>query len=423
MEQMEHMKYWSEETNPETGARFECVRSMLPNGSNGKADTEALLNSPFGEVLTEAMKVKFAVENDPFGPEFMSYFRSCGLEPEMHDADDYFTRWVTYTPLEAFTEAGRGKKYPLVIYDMPLPSDVAQFEFRMGLEHEAGRDKFIIANIQNTNWDNVSRMIDRMIDECPVDRERVYITGFSYGGYQATATYMRVPWKFAGCAPCGNDIWRAWDNWRVEYTEDEINTLRHLLVPFVQIVGEFEASNFVPLNDWSPRSHDQPKIKPRGKQGPANPDYDERREPCVCPQRRDANGHIINTPVSMMPHPEEGEDKHLWALGHLNKRLWTLGCAPRDIDKCLSYLNTPEDELHHLLGFYADKEEICSIMGHKHYIANMYNADGLNTFRFIVWANGFHNIPVTMGKLIWDFFKQFRRDGATGKIVYDVYKA
>ena len=424
MEYMEHMKYWSEETNPETGARFEYMRQMLPNGSNGKANTEALLNSEFGAVWTESMKVRFECENEPFGPRFMEYFESLGLKPEMHDAEDYFTRWTTYTPVEAFTEEGKGKKYPVVIYNNPLPSDVAQFEFRMGLEKEAGRDKFIICNIQNTNWENVSHMIDRLIDECPVDRERVYITGFSYGGYQSTAAYLRVPWKFAACAPCGNDIWREWDNWRVAYTDDEVETLRHVLVPFVQMVGEFEASNFVPLNDFRPRTHDQPKIKPnKGKPEPPYPGYDELREPCVCPQRRDAEGHIINTPVSMMPRPAEGEDKHLWALSHLNKRLYTLGCEARDVDKCLSYLDTPEDEFHHVLGFYADKEEIVNIHGHKHYIANMYNAEGLNTFRYICWSNGFHNLPPSMGALLWDFFKQFRRDSATGKIVYDVYQA
>ena len=422
MEQMEHMKYWSTETNPEAGARFAYIRAMLPNGSNGKADTEAFLNSPFGAVYTEAVRTRVALEKDPFGPAFLAYFESVGLKAELHDAQDYFTRWATYTPLEAYTGAGRGKRYPLVIYNMPLLQDVTQFEFQMRLEQEAGRDKFIIANFQNTNWENVSAMIDRLIDTMPVDRERVYITGFSYGGYQATAAVLRVPWKFAAFAPCGNDIWREWDNWRVSYTQDEIETLRHVLVPFVQIVGEFEASNFVPLNDWHARSHDQPRIRPEGEAGPVNPDYDPRREPCVCPQRRDADGRIINTPVSMMPHPEEGEDPHLYALRHLNLRLRTLGCQERDIRRCLSYLDTPEDEFHHVLGFYADREQITEVLGHKHYIADLYNAEGLNTFRFVVWANGFHSVPVSMGSLIWDFFKQFRRDSATGKVVCDVYQ-
>ncbi len=419
---MDHMKFWSRETNPETGERFEYVRSMLANGSNGKADLDAMVEGPYGVMLTEALETQFRVENDPFGPAFMAYFEGLGLKPEMHDDGDYYGRWATYTPAEAFTEAGRGKKYPMVIYNIPLDMDIAQFEFRMGLEKPAGRDKFIIAYIQNTNWDNVSLMIDRMAEQCPVDRERVYITGFSYGGYQATAAYLRVPWKFAGCAPCGNDIWREWDNWRIPYTDDEVETLRHLLVPFIQIVGECEASNFAPLNDYSPRTHDQPIGTRRGKPGPKNPRANPRLDPCVCPQRKLPDGTIINTPVSMMPRPAEGEDKHLWALGHLNKRLYTLGCAPRDIDRCLSYLNTPEDELHHVLGFYADREEIRYIGGHKHYIADIDNAGGMNTFRYVVWANGTHQTPVTMGELIWDFFRQFRRDTATGRIVADRYE-
>ena len=423
MENMEHMKYWSHETNPESGARFEYFRSTLPDGSNGHADTEALIKGEYGKRLTEVLRVKFALEKDPFGPEAMAYFEGLGLRARLYDDGDYFTRWASYTPLEAFTPEGEGKKYPMIVYDMYLPSDVAQFEFRMGLERLAGRDKFIIASFQNTNWDNVSKMIDYMVENGHADKERIYITGFSYGGYQATAAYMRVPWKFAGCAPCGNDIWRDWDNWRFPYTEGEIETLRHLLVPFVQIVGQYEASNFAPLNEWKPRSHDQPRAVPQGEPDPKNPRYDERFEPCVPPQRRGPDGRIINTPVSFMPHPGENDDPSLWELEHLNRRLYTLGCAPRDIEKCLSYKNCPDDEFHHLMGFYADKEQIVKLYGLKHYIADMYNEQGLNTFRFIVWENGVHSIPVSMGELIWDFFRQFRRDSATGRIVNDPYKA
>ena len=92
---MDHMKFWSRETNPETGERFEYVRSMLANGSNGKADLDAMVEGPYGVMLTEALETQFRVENDPFGPAFMAYFEGLGLKPEMHDDGDYYGRiWI-----------------------------------------------------------------------------------------------------------------------------------------------------------------------------------------------------------------------------------------------------------------------------------------------------------------------------------------
>ncbi len=411
-----HLKYWSEETNPETGARFLNAKGNLMGGSNGEADIDALIAGNYGEVLTERLLDMFRFENDPRGKDYLSYLEGLGLRCEVHDEEpDIYARWFVYTPLEAFTEAGASRKYPCIFCNTPV--NAAAYE--IGLQYIVGKEKFMFVCCQNTNWDNVSRMVDVVADAYPVDRERVYITGFSYGGYQATATYMRVPWKFAACAPCGNDIFREWDNWRVPYTDEEIDTLRHVGLPFIQLVGRYEASNFAPLNDWKPRSHtDGPRL---GKPGPRDPRLDPRKDPTICPQRKLPDGTIIGTPISAMPHPPEGTDPGVWELELLNKRLYTLGCSPRNIGKCLSYASTPEDEFHYVMGFYADEEKIEYYCGHKHYVANIYNEEGLNTFRYIVWDNGVHTFPVSMGELIWSYFKQFRRDSATGKIVSDEY--
>ena len=53
------------------------------------------------------------------------------------------------------------------------------------------------------------------------------------------------------------------------------------------------------------------------------------------------------------------------------------------MEKCISYLDKPEDELHHVLGFYGDTEEIREIHGLKHYIVNIFNESGLNAFRYV----------------------------------------
>lgn len=109
-------------------------------------------------------------------------------------------------------------------------------------------------------------------------------------------------------------------------------------------------------------------------------------------------------------------------IGRLNKRMDTLNCEPRDSKTCISYLNTPEDELHHVLGFYGDKEEIIWHYGYKYYTLNIWNREHINAFRYVAVENNPHWPPVLMAELLWDFFKQFRRDGKTGKIVEEEYR-
>jgi hypothetical protein len=88
---------------------------------------------------------------------------------------------------------------------------------------------------------------------------------------------------------------------------------------------------------------------------------------------------------------------------------------------CLSYADTPEDDLHHIIGIYGDKETIVSYFGVKHYIVDIRNKDGFHAFRYVSAENCPHWPYLMMGELAWDFFKQFRRDKVTKKIVADPY--
>ena len=56
------------------------------------------------------------------------------------------------------------------------------------------------------NWDTdmLSAFVDHVLDELPVDRDRVYLTGLSLGGYGTWNLAIRRPEVFAAIAPiCG----------------------------------------------------------------------------------------------------------------------------------------------------------------------------------------------------------------------------
>lgn len=396
---------WSATTNTQTGKQFEQVLEHLKTAHNGSTDIRRLCSGEYGAQMARLLQLRFRYEKEPMGAETLKYYQSIGLRKEMHEADDYYTRWIILTPLELYQE-GNTKKYPLVFMNHGGGNAIETDEFTTGLHETAAREKFMLCLLQNTNWQNTQRVLDLIARNYPLDEERVYLTGYSQGGYQVTSTIFRIPERFAAAAPCGNDIYRDYDNFNIPYTSAETSRLKKVFLPIMQVNGVCEASSFVPVNDWKPR-----------KDWGINVPF----ETCIQPGRDDSRDptRIQNgrRPFSDMPVPPAGADKHEWMISRLNKRMDTLGCAPRDPKACISYLNFPEDELHHILGFYGDEEHIETHYGVKYYTLNIFNHAGINAFRYVAVENAPHQPPVLMGRLVWDFFKQFYRDKTTGQVV------
>lgn len=399
---------WSREGNPEFGAKLEAELEYLRVAHNGGADIDAFVESEYGAAYAERLELGFRFEEDPTGPAVENYYRSLGLRRQMFQNSDYYTRWLLITPLELETEAAQGRRYPLVIVNHGGFCSISSDEFISGFPQVAARERVIVAMLQDTNWQNTERVLDRLIELYPVDTERVYLVGESQGGYQVTSTLFRIPERITAVVTCGNDIWRDWDNVNEPFTEQEVRRLTDTLVPFMQINGQFEASSFAPVNDWQPR-------KDWGREREVEPYRDPRRDDDRDPTRNVRGPRRFST----MPSPPEGADKHEWMIGRLNKRMASLGCAPRDAATCIGYLDRADSELHRVLGFYGDRERTEQILGARHWIAEVDNADGVTAFRYVVVENAPHCWPVTAAELGWNFMKTYRRDRHTGSIVVD----
>lgn len=95
---------------------------------------------------------------------------------------------------------------------------------------------------------------------------------------------------------------------------------------------------------------------------------------------------------------------------------------PRDADTCIGYLEHPDSELHQVIGFYGDDERTELHYGAKHWMLDIHNRSGIDALRYVVVENAPHCWPVAAAELSWQFFRQFRRDIATGRIVMDPYQ-
>lgn len=419
---MDTRAYWFDNPDPKAAGKFSQFLNYLQLSHDGNMDIEGFLDSEYGAEFTRRLAIRFRYEDDAMGPEAMEYYRSIGLRKEMHDADDYYSRWVIFTPLTALAPENAGKKYPLVISQHGGGSSIETDEFSTGFAQIAAQEEFFLLIAQNTNWDSIDAILDRVLENYSVDPGRVYMSGLSQGGSQTNTCLFRMPHRFAAVAPNSCDFIRTSDNFDEPFTPEEYRRVKETVVPVIYTTGANDASYYVPLNQWQPRKGWDGKLGDPETHKP--PQRDNEKDPTWIHDpakgyRDAARKKMVKEPNWWMCHPMrpgEGEDPKIWAINRVNLRLELLGCKPVDMDTCLGYAHREEDAFHQLLGIYGDRETVTEHYGCRHYVLNNFSRQGINTFRMVVVENFPHWQSVMMAKLAWDFFRQFRRD-EQGKLI------
>lgn len=419
---MDTRKVWFENPDPVMQKKFDQFLNYLRLSHDGNMDMDAFLDSAYGAEFTRRLQVRFRYEDDAMGEAALAYYCSIGLKKEMHDAEDYYSRWVIFTPLTALRPENAAKKYPLVISQHGGGSSIETDEFSTGFTEIAAKEEFFLLIAQNTNWDSINSILNRVLENYPVDPGRVYMSGLSQGGSQTNTCLFRMPHRFAAVAPNSCDFIRTSDNFDIPFTPEEFQRVTDTVVPVLYTTGANDASYYVPLNQWQPRKGWGGKLGDPETYKPAERDNEKDPTWIHDPTKgyRDAaRKKMEREPNWWMCHPMrpgEDEDPRIWAINRVNLRLKTLGCKEVDMVRCLAYTDPQTDTFHHLLGIYGDKESIEEYTGCKHYILNNFNSEGINTFRMVVVENFPHWQSVHMAQLCWDFFRRFRRT-EDGKLI------
>lgn len=388
--------------------KMEEFCAYLEFASDGNLDLEALLNSEYGSELLRRLKIRFVIEDDP--EQAAAYYETLGLRREIFGGQDYYTHWSLITPLKL----EEGERYPVIFWNHGGSNSIECEECMTGFPEVAAREGVLLVLLQNTNSDNVVRVLELLKERYPVDSERVYIGGFSQGATQAQSAYHHHPELFAGCVTSGNDILRPWDNFNVVYTEGELARLKELCVPMIQMVGLCEPSSFVPLNSWKPRV-----VFPGKPKGEADSCRRPGKHADLDPTRIHLPA-VDGKPIWRMADvykPPKDADIGRWAMERVNRRLELLGCEPREVEKCLSYAGQEGDDLHRLIGIYGDYEAVEQYYGYRHYTVGVNNRAGYEVYRIVAVENSPHWPQLTIGEQGWKFLSQFRRDSRTGALV------
>ena len=192
---------------------------------NPEVDLEALKTGGYIEAVGRMMEPVLG-QFDDRAPEVLAYWAKRGMVKEFHGdlssmswteyeaktgyhwdvpencRQNRFKRWNSFVPVSAFDPANRGRTYPVVIvlHGGFHPISIVD---GWGFVQEAARREWIVI-VPSLELDDI---LDEILAEAktlyPVDESRIYVTGFSYGGFMSNFLGNKRPDVYAACAPCG----------------------------------------------------------------------------------------------------------------------------------------------------------------------------------------------------------------------------
>ena len=364
---------------------------------------EALKKSDFFPALEQMMEPVLDVP-DERSPQVMAYWAKRGMVKEFHgydeptDWDDYEAKtgyrwkaeehrviqnehriWTSFVPVSAFAPANRQKKYPVVFPLHGAGNNIFLVE-GWGFVQEAARREWIVI-IPSLELDEfVLDILEQAKKLYPVDTERVYAAGFSYGGWASNRLGNQYPEVFAAVAPCGT----AMDNGFIEGFDDDREPLppfdgvpralaKNICMPIINVYGECDGNRF-PIYDF------------RGKAFGLS--HMERPEDIV---------EGINC-WARVNDAEEIRIEDVMALKGKND----ISQAEREVG-----LPLPED---------CRKTYVAD--GVTYHRMDLKSRDGVVRVRLLAEMNIPHWPTPEMVRQIFEFFAHFKRDGKSGKSIY-----
>lgn len=237
-------------------------------------DLDALKQSEFFPALEQMMEPVLDVP-DERSPEIMAYWAKRGMVKEFHgyddpmDWDDYAAKtgyrwkaeahrvvqnehkiWTSFVPVSAFRPENRDRKYPVVFALHGACNNIFLVE-GWGFVQEAAKREWIVI-IPSLELDTlILDILEQAKKQYPVDESRIYVTGFSYGGWASNRLGNQHPEIFAAVAPCGT----AMDNAFIEGFDDDREPLppfdgvpralaKHIFMPIINVYGSCDGNRF-----------------------------------------------------------------------------------------------------------------------------------------------------------------------------------
>ena len=363
---------------------------------NPEVDLEAMKRDGYIDAVDRMME-PVLMDYDDHAPGVIAYWAKRGMVKEFHGRDRvmswteygmktgyYWTEpeggapqnrtkgWNSFVPVSAFAPENAGRRYPVLVMLHGGFNPVSIID-GWGFPQEAARREWIVI-APAVELDDV---LDEILDEAeklyPIDRSRIYLAGFSYGGFMTNTIACKRPDVYAAAAPCGAPLSSGWVGKAIGGE------------PQTPFDGVYRGSSYMPV------------INVIGN-------LDGHRFPYY-----DYHGFM---------HFQEGPEALVEGLNHWAR----VNGAPEIPLEAVMALKGREglspEEKNIGLPLAPDCRRTVVADGITNYIADLKSADGVCRVRIMCEMNMPHWPTPEMARQVFDFFSHFSRDTRTGESIY-----
>ncbi|MDY3920138.1 MAG: hypothetical protein SOZ59_14295 [Candidatus Limivivens sp.] len=318
--------------------------------------------------------------------EVLNYWEERGLKKELHQADCMAEKWASYLPLSYVNGNDPGRHYPLlfVMHGSGNPIYLAE---SYGYTHIAAREEVIVIIPETETVEKIEELFAYAKEHYPVDWSRVYMVGYSLGGFMTSRHGIRWPERFAAVGiggmlfangPTGvhrqNDVY--WPGETI--TPEMVGHAAEVKLPVCVCMGEQEILGLLPVTE------DEPPFTPPGG------DTGEKTD------RIDLSG----------------KNK----IASVNNWRQIAGCSRIPEEKVREEARFSADIVTEKLGFPFERTSVILRENRSHFVGDCVNPAGENLARFICMGKSAHWPSRALTELTWEFIRQFSRDPETGCI-------
>lgn len=343
-------------------------------------------------------------------PEVLKYWEERGLKKELHNAECVENKWASYLPLEAVramendtnaktatnaeaaaaaeppADAEPERKYPLlfVMHGSGNPIYLAE---SYGYVHIAAREQMIVIIPETETPEKIDELFAYARAHFPVDWSRVYMVGYSLGGFMTARHAIRWPERFAAAGiggmlfangPTGTHTQNGVD-WPAEtITAEMVERASKIKMPVCVCMGENEILGLLPATQ---------------------------DEPCFVPPGTDPEKKGDRIDLS-------GKNK----IASINNWRQINGCARIPEETVRETAGLSADIVTEKLGFPFERTSVLLRENRSHYVGDCISPSGENLARFIGMGKSPHWPSGALAEMTWEFIRRFSRNPRTGQL-------
>lgn len=358
---------WFEEAKSMTWNDYHDIYTHHSMWAVDEFEIDSLVNSKQGEEMITGLQ-NFILYEDEMDPAVVSYWEEKGLKKELHDAETPEQKWSTFTPISAYEEENRDKKYPVifVLHGNDNPIFIAE---TYGYTEVAAEQECIVVCPWADNNAAIDteffRILEELREQYPIDESRLYLAGFSAGGTAAQNLTKQHPELFAALATGGSSIGAL--------TPEETEIIKESDIPVITYSG---------LCDYN------------------------------CPMllyRDGRGGKEKNTSVTKCA----GLTSWAEALG--------IDVSLTSEEACEIH-ESCDDEVKAMFGIDFDETQKITHNETDYYIGKFYDEEGVNRLTYLGVENCPHWSAGYTAQIVWDCISQYSRDTETGALLISEQK-